>query len=448
MITTMSRFRKQTVIRALFACLLLPGLAACDADDADSSKGPEKENPNGEYILLQSAVPRDESPQVSAADLTTLVRGNTAFAMDLYSASVTGDTGNLFYSPYSISLAMAMSYAGAKGETASQTATVFHFDLPQADLHRAFNYVDLELTKRAAPANDESDGGFVLTLADAFWGQLAFPFLNDYLDVLSQNYGAPVRLVDFASAPDEARLAINKWVSEKTNTKIPELLTESDLQSSTRAVLVNAVYFNAAWDLPFDADATTQETFTTLSGQEVPVSMMHQSEHFSYGEGDGYQAVALPYDGRQLEMAIIVPDAGTFASFEASLTGDALQTLLDAMGHYSQTWATLSVPKFNIRSRLPLHDVLPAMGMPAPFSETADFSKMAEEFLRIRKVIHQADITVDEAGTEAAAATVIVDSNGNAEYKTVTLDRPFLFVIRDIPTGTIVFAGRVVDPSV
>ncbi len=454
MLFTMSRPAARTVIEALSVSLFLFGIPACDADDADSPKDsdtdtPEdSEDPEGEYVILQSALPRDESPQVSADDRATLVRGNTAFALDLYSVLVSNSDENLFYSPFSISMALAMNFAGAKGQTESEMASVLHFELPQADLHRAFNYVDLELATRAAAANDEADGGFILNLADSFWGQTGMTFLDSYLDVLAQNYGAPVRLVDFEGAPDAARGAINDWVSEKTEDKIPEMLTEDDIQTNTRAVLVNAVYFNAAWNLPFEPNATTQEDFTTLSGEVVPVQMMHQAEHFSYSAGDGYQAVAIPYDGGQLDMVLIVPEAVAFSTFEASLTEEELRTLLDGMLWISQTWVTLSMPRFNITSRLPLHDVLSGMGMPSAFDDTADFSGMAEESLRIRKVIHQADIRVDEAGTEATAATVIVDSNGDAEYQTVTADRPFIFLIRDIPTGTVLFVGRVVDPSV
>jgi serpin B len=445
----MSRLIKRGMVAMSFMSLLPLGLPACDADgDAADTSPVDTEDPKGDYVLLKSSLPRDEAPSVSEADLSTLVLGNTAFAVDLYGALTSGNQDNLFYSPFSISIGLAMNFAGAKGNTESEMASVLHFDLPQADLHRGFNYLDLELAKRAAAANDEADNGFSLTLADSFWGQDGFSFLDSYLDVLSQNYGAPLRLVDFESAPDEARLAINKWASENTERKISDILSEDDIQSNTRAVLVNAVYFKAAWNLPFEPDATTEEDFTTLSGNIVPVQMMHQAEHFSYGEGEGCQAAALPYDGGQLDMVLLVPEAGAFESFEASLSADGLESILDHMSHFSQTWLTLSVPKFNIASRLPLQDVLPDMGMPSPFSETADFSGMSEESLRIRKVIHQADITVDEAGTEAAAATVIVDSNGNAEYRTMELNRPFLFLIRDIPTGTIVFMGRVADPSV
>jgi serpin B len=396
--------------------------------------------------VLHSEKQRVASPDVSEADLATLVNGNSAFALDLYQA-IKETGGNLFYSPYSISLALAMTYAGARGETEQQMADTLCFVLPQDRLHPAFNSLDIELSRRGEGAKGKDEKGFRLNVVNAIWGQKDYKFLSGFLDVLAENYGAGLRILDFASAPEESRLTINNWVSDQTEGRIEDLIPQGLIDSLTRLVLTNAIYFNAAWQEPFNEDATYDGTFYLLNGDEITVPMMRQTESFGYGEGDGYQAVELPYDGREISMVILLPTAGNFASFEDSL--DA-QRLDEITGRLEYREVALTMPKFEFDSEFSLGKTLAAMGMPVAFSGGADFSGMtSNRDLFIADVVHKAFVSVDEAGTEAAAATAVVMPMAMPpeEPVEVTIDHPFIFLIRDIETGTILFIGRVVNPS-
>jgi len=406
----------------------------------------------GEMVRLTGEIVRADkqrvtSPDVSEADLVTLVDGNNAFAFDLYEAIKEGD-GNIFYSPYSISLALAMTYAGARGETEQQMADTLCFSLSQDRLHPAFNSLDIELASRGEGAKGKDEEGFRLNIVNAIWGQENYEFLSEFLDVLAENYGAGLRPLDFASAPEESRVTINNWVSDQTEGRIEDLIPQGLIDTWTRLVLTNAIYFNAAWQYPFDEDATYDSTFYLLNGDEITVPMMRQTEWFGYGEGDGYQAVELPYDGGELSMVILLPTAGYFASFEDLL--DA-QWLDEIIGRLERREVALTMPKFEFESDFMLGETLAAMGMPDAFLwEVADFSGMTgNRDLFIADVIHKAFVSVDEAGTEAAAATALVMPTAMppGELVEVTVDRPFVFLIHD-RTGTVLFVGRVVNPSV
>ncbi|MCK4368495.1 MAG: serpin family protein [Dehalococcoidales bacterium] len=416
----------------LMAALIL-GLAACAQPVA------------GEVI--QSEKPRVTSPDVSGADLATLVEGNSAFAFNLYQALREGD-GNLFYSPYSISLALAMTYAGAQGETAQQMADTLQFVLPQNRLHPAFNDLDLELARRGEGAEGKDGEGFRLNIVNAIWGQKDYEFLSDFLDLLAENYGAGLRVLDFVSAPEESRITINNWVSDQTEGRIEDLIPQGLIDALTRLVLTNAIYFNAAWQYPFEEDMTEDGPFYLLDGGEVTVPMMRQTELFGYAEGDGYQAVELPYDGGELSMIILLPQAGQFETFEGSLDAQQVDEIIGRLEHRQ---VTLAMPRFEFESSFGLREALVAMGMPVAFSGDADFSGMTgNRDLFIAEVIHKAFVSVDEAGTEAAAATAVVmpTSMPPDEIIEVTVNRPFVFLIHDIETGAILFIGRVVNPSV
>jgi serpin B len=380
--------------------------------------------------------------------MDALVEGNSAFAFDLYGrlAEEHGDD-NLFYSPYSISLALAMTYAGARGETEQQMADTLHYTLPQDELHPAFNALDQTLASRGEGAEGKDDEGFRLNIANAIWGQKDYSFRDAFLDTLARNYGAGLRVVDFASAPEEARVAINEWVSEKTEGKIEELIPKNVIGSLTRLVLTNAIYFNAAWAEPFEEDRTQDGTFHLLDGSEVTVPMMRQTTSFGYAQGEGYRAVELPYDGRELSMVILLPDAGGFESFEGFLDAERMAAVVEDLG-YEQV--NLTMPKFEFDAGFSLNDALVAMGMEDAFSGEADFSGMTgDRSLHISDVIHKAFVSVDEKGTEATAATAVVmaESAAPSQPVEVTVDRPFIFTIRDIETGAVLFVGRVVDPS-
>jgi len=383
---------------------------------------------------------------VDEADLTALVSGNNAFAFDLYQA-LRAEDGNLFYSPYSISLALAMTYAGARGETAQQMADTLHFVLPQDRLHSAFNSLDIELSRRGEDAKGKDGGGFRLNIVNAIWGQKGYHFLTTFLDPLAENYGAGLRIQDFVGAPEESRITINNWVSDQTEGRIRDLIPQGVIDELTRLVLTNAIYFNAAWQYPFDEDLTSDGSFYPLDGGEVTVPMMRQTELLGYTEGDGYQAVELLYDGGELSMVILLPAPGQFEAFEGALDAQQVDGIIDRL---EQRQVALTMPKFEFESSFGLKEALAEMGMPVAFSESADFSGMTgNRDLFIADVIHKAFVSVDEAGTEAAAATAVVMTLTAVPDTPVevTVDHPFVFLIRDIETDTILFVGRIVNPS-
>jgi serpin B len=417
-------------------------MMSCSAIDGLDSSG------RAPGVAVASEKQRVSSPDVPDADLNALVEGNTAFAFDLYRflAEQEGDK-NLFYSPYSISLALAMTYAGARGGTEEEMAEALHFMLSQEDLHPAFNALDQELAQRGEGAEGKDQEGFRLNIANAIWGQMDYQFLDAFLDVLAENYGAGLRVLDFAGAPEESRITINDWVSKQTEGKIEDLIPQGTIDSLTRLILTNAIYFNAAWANPFQEEATRDGPFTLLDGTEVSVPMMHQTESFGYAEGGDYQAVELPYDGREMSMVIVLPEEGEFQAFENSLDAGRVEAIIEQL---DQRQVALAMPTFEFDAEFFLKQALAALGMPAAFSDKADFSGMTgDRALFISDVLHKAFVSVDEEGTEAAAATAVVMKLLAApeEPVEVTLDHPFLFLIRDIQTGTILFVGRVVDPS-
>jgi serpin B len=397
--------------------------------------------------IVRSEARRVTAPDVTEADVAELVVGSSAFAFDLYQA-VREENGNLFYSPYSISMALAMTYAGARGETEQQMADTLHFTLPQDRLHPAFNALDLELASRAEGTEGQDEEGFQLDIVNSIWGQSDHSFLPEFLDVLAKNYGAALRLLDFENAPEESRQVINEWVSDQTEGRIKDLIPQGDINTWTRLVLTNAIYFNAAWSHPFEKEQTRDGTFHLLDGSQVTVPMMRQTEYFGYTEGDGYQAVELPYTGEKVSMVILLPAAGRFEEFEKPLDAERVEAIVK---DFVQTNVALTMPKFEFDSSFQLADTLAGMGMPDAFSpEAANFSGMdGTRDLFIQDVIHKAFVSVDEAGTEAAAATgvVIGITAAPASPVEVAVDRPFVFLIRDIETEAILFVGRIVDPS-
>jgi serpin B len=396
--------------------------------------------------MARSGKQRETSPDVAGQDLAGLVDGNSAFAFDLYQI-LREERENVFYSPYSISVALAMTYAGARGETERQMANALRFSLAQDHLHPAFNSLDLELARRGEGAQGKDGEGFRLNVVNAIWGQAGYAFLPEFLDVLAENYGAGLRVLDFSSAPEESRVTINDWVSEQTEGRIEDLIPAGGIDALTRLVLTNAIYFNAAWGQPFEPSLTADGPFHLPGGGEVNVPMMKQTESFGYTRGEGYQAIELPYDGHELSMVVLLPDAGGFDSFEDALDAGRVDVIV---GDLAYRQVALTLPRFEVESGFSLADALAAMGMPEAFTSGADFSGMTgDRDLFISEVIHKAFVSVDEAGTEAAAATAVV-MEGLAlpeEPVEVTVDRPFIFLIRDVQTGAILFVGRVVDPS-
>ncbi len=399
--------------------------------------------------VSESSAERETSPAVSDDDLKALIDGNTDFAFDLYRSVADGDS-NLFFSPHSISTALAMAYAGARVETERQMSETLRFDLPHDGLHAAFNALDLSLV--SGEPGDDPDA-FRLNIANSVWGQQDYGFLPEFLDSLAVNYGDGVRPVDFQGNPDGSRMRINDWVAEATEERITDLIPQDAIDRYTRMVLANAIYFKAAWQHTFDEAGTTSRTFHLLDGSESEVPMMRQQARLRYANGDGYQAVELPYEGGNVAMTILLPDAGKFHQFEESLSGDAVDDILKQLENEQ---VRLTMPKFEVESAFSLAETLAAMGMPDAFDDTAaNFSGMDGRVCRARgdicllisDVLHKAFVSVDEAGTEAAAATAVIIGVTRAVGKEpvrLVVDRPFHFVIRQQATGAILFAGRVV----
>ena len=422
-------FQMRTLSTFVAAAVLIMLLVAC----------------NGDQLSKERA-----APTATDADLTALAHGNAAFAFDLYEA-LREDGDNLFYSPYSISLALAMTYAGARGDTETQMADTLHFDLPQDSLHPTFNALDLELASRGKDERDEDAGGFTLNIANAVWAQHDYEFQQVFIDLLAESYGAGVRHANFREAPDESRVTINDWIADRTEDRIIDLIPEGVITDLTRMVLTNAIYFKAAWALPFEEQDTSEAPFRLLDGSETRVPMMRQTEWFAYAKGDGYQVMDLPYVGHEVSMTILLPDEGRFREFEDSMDAALVeQALADAQREH----LALVMPKFEFESQFELAKTLERMGMPNAFDNRAsDFSGMDGNScfagdvpcLFIRDVIHQAFVSVDEQGTEAAAATAVM-MQLESEPSELAIDRPFIFLVRDSATGAILFLGRLLDP--
>ena len=410
-----------------------------------SSPLPTAPAPTAAPDELRSDLARVTTPAATDSDLTELVGGNSAFAFDLYHALGEKEK-NLFYSPYSISVALAMTYAGARGETESQMADALRFRLSQDRLHSSLNSLDIKLASRG-----EGGDGFRLSIANAIWGQQGYRFLPGFLDVLALSYGAGLRPVDFVEAPERSRATINDWVADRTEDRIKDLIPDGAIDVDTRLVLTNAIYFKAAWESQFEEGSTVERAFNLLDGGVVQTPMMTQTTVFGYAGGDGYLAIDLPYKGNEMSMAILVPDAGEFSNFAASLDADLVSRALAEM---SARHVQLTMPLFKFESQLSLNETLKAMGMPNAFDgSSADFSGMNgvscmdnPTCLRITDVVHKAFVAVDETGTEAGAATGVMFGMESMP-KQVVIDRPFIFLIRDMETGAILFVGRVMDPG-
>ncbi|MBN2678573.1 MAG: serpin family protein [Anaerolineaceae bacterium] len=404
-------------------------------------------NPVEPVEAIQSDLSRDTQPIIGEGDIASVAKGNNAFGWDLFQ-QLQSESGNLFYSPYSISSALAMTWAGARGDTETQMAQVLHFNLDQVALHPAFNGLMLALDSRAEAEGIEPDQAFKLNIANALWGQQGFAFLSEFLDTLALNYGAGLYLVDFQNDPEGARKDVNDWVARETEEKIKDIVPPGAIDAMTRLVLANAIYFKADWASEFSKDETSDQDFHLVDGSTVSTPTMYQSGSFRYAQGDGVQALELPYAGDQLSMVILLPDDGQLDAFQSGLGATTLDELFGKL-EYQQV--DIHLPKFKYEYSLSLAKALINMGMTDAFDMgAADFSGMdGERDLYIGDVLHKAFVAVDEAGTEAAAATVVIMKltamlPGDAiEFR---VDRPFLFVIRDIPSGAILFVGRVMNP--
>jgi serpin B len=393
-----------------------------------------------------SSKPRDTAPTVTDDQVKSIAQSETAFAVDVYQA-LAAKGGPVFFSPHSIVVALMMTYAGARGQTAAEMRATLHLELDDATAHAAMDALDLALTSRGQGLTGVNGEPFALHVVDSLWGQKGFHFEQAYLDLLAQDYGAGLALVDYETDVEGARTEINNWVADATNDKIKDLLPMGSIDASTRLVLTNAVYFNAGWQSPFMASQTHDGDFHRADGSTVTAPIMNQdSEGMLFYQASGVVAASLPYVGNQLDMVVIVPD--DLAAFEESLTADTLATILGGLaGGYD---VNVHLPKWNMTVPADLGEVLIALGMRSAFEPSlADLSGIdGAHDLFIQSVIHKAFVAVDEQGTEAAAATAIgVGTSAAQQQGVLDATKPFMFLIRDRATGAVVFMGRVLDPT-
>jgi serpin B len=393
-------------------------------------------------VLPLAAWAVDTSPSATA-DRAAVVEGNNAFAMELY-GQLQDRSGNLFFSPESISTALAMTYAGARGDTASEMAKTLHFTLPADRFHPAMG----ALLSNLNAAHD----GYQLRVANALWAQQGYTFLNDFLKLTKTDYGAGLNQVDFEDATEAARLTINRWVEQKTEDKITNLLPPGSLSSKTKLVLTDAIYFKGDWQTQFDKTQTNDEDFHLSTAQNVKAPLMHREGGFNYFNGGTFQILEIPYKSAELSMLVFLPnDASGLRALEQSLTSPNMKQWFGQLRQVPKV--VLTLPKFKMTQQLELRDTLGAMGMPLAFDARADFSRMTDNRgLFISAAIHKAYIDVNEEGTEAAAATGIRMMRPTmVRVQTPPIiflaDHPFIFLIRDNRSGGVLFIGRVTDPT-
>jgi serpin B len=386
-------------------------------------------------------------PHLDDTDSTTqgiqeVVNANNQFAFDLYSKIVETEEGNFFYSPYSIFSALAMTYEGAKGPTASEMQSVFHF--PENDVLRP-NF--------AAIYNGINEGSksYELRTGNALWCQINFPFQEDYINRVGTYYGGKAANVDFLNEAEKTRQTINSFIEDQTNDKIKDLIPIGELGPSTILVLTNAIYFKGAWEWEFDKSDTEEKDFLITSENIVKTQMMHldpKDEELKYANLDDLQILELPYKGENISMLILLPKVN-LSVIESSLTSEKLEEYKNQMN--KTVLEDIYLPKFELDTKYFMKEALISLGMPTAFGGMANFSGMTlADRLFISNVIHQAYLKVDEEGTEAAAATaVIMKGLSGIETKPVfNADHPFIFLIQEQETGNILFMGRVTDPSV
>lgn len=375
--------------------------------------------------------------------MDAVVRGNSQFALDLY-GQLAQEPGNLFFSPYSISSALAMTLGGASGETAKQMADVLHLTLPSNELHPAFGALNVRLLET------KDDAGYQLNVANRLWGQQGYGFVPGYLALTRDAYGAEVQTVDFARATEEARGQINSWVEDQTKGKISNLIPPGVLDSLTRLVLTNAIHFKGDWATPFPESATRDAPFFLSGEDEVMVPLMNRRGSYRYGEGEDLKILELPYGKGNLSLVVLLPDTRNgLGALEAKFDAEQLDRWIAGLRRQE---VAVALPRFSLNSQFTLNQALSKLGMSLPFQPgQADFSGMdGSRELYITAAIHKAFVDVNEEGTEAAAATGIVVGVRSAlpsEPKVFRADHPFLFLIRDTRTGSILFLGRLANPQ-
>jgi serpin B len=377
------------------------------------------------------------------SDMQILVDGNTAFAIDLYQ-KIRETKGNHFFSPYSISTALAMTYGGARAETETQMATVLHFNLGQKKLHSTFSELQNHFKQT------QQEGEFRLNIANALWVEKSYELLSEFLELNQKYYEANLFGVNFINDPEGSRFKINDWVEKKTEEKIKDLLGKGIIDTLTRLVLTNTIYFKAEWTRKFDAKKTNEKDFWMTEEAKTKVQMMTQKSFFGYSENNDLQVLEMPYKGSNLSMIVLLPRTiDGLSELESKLSS---QSLKEWTSNLSIKHIEVFIPKFTSTRSFNLNSTLLSLGMVDAFSDSADFSGMEpKKELKISDVVHKAFIDVDEEGTEAAAASAVVMGIKSAplpeDLPRFIADHPFLYLIRERITGTIVFMGRFTEPG-
>ena len=444
-------WRKFTVLAIGVALVAGCNGAGTEGKSASGSVDPPQNGGGGNQSsagnLLKSNLARDTSPAASDADLAAVVAANTAFAIKSFASLAADPDSNAIFSPYSITMASALLAPGALGTTLSGIEQALSFSLPQDRLNPALNRLDQILAGETTGAALDTNGLAepIFTNANAVWSQQGFSILQTYLDTLAINYGAGVHLTDFNGATEVSRQTINDWVAAQTNQRILNLLPQGSVTRDTLLVLTNAVWFKASWASQFSPGATLNRSFSNHNGSSSSVPFMSQQLSALYAQADGCQAIELPYAGNKLSMLVIMPDPGSFDSFATSLTPDVLSGLI---GNMAAKEVAFSLPKFTFSSSFDLGAMLRSFGMNDAFDPArADFSGIdGARDLSVASALHQAFIGVDENGTEAAAATAygMVGTAVRLPDLTLAIDHPFMYLIRERQTGSILFMGKVV----
>lgn len=396
---------------------------------------------------IQPPIPKPEpldDSQSTDSGVQEAVKGNNEFAMEMYS-EINESGKNLFFSPWSISSALAMTFEGAKAKTAEEMKTVLH--LQGNDLERRSSFAKI------FNALNKNNSDYELSTANALWAQENYPFLEDYVNTTKKYYSAEFTNMDFVNKTEESRKTINSWVEEKTNDKIKNLIPAGTLNEMTRLVLTNAIYFKGDWQTPFDKTKTKKENFKvneTTTVQADMMSLKEGKEKFNYGETEELQIIEMAYKGKELSMIALLPK-NNISEVESMLSAEKLNEWKDSM-HKKEVYVYF--PKFKFETKYFIANNLSEMGMPTAFSSNADFTGMFDssktnENLFISEVIHQAFVQVDEEGTEAAAATGVVMAGTAMPTDPIEFraDHPFIFIIQENSTGSILFMGKVIDPT-
>jgi serpin B len=426
---------KRTALGWLTVAMMITSGSGCTGNTDESSADAPS--------ALQTEAPSPE--------LDTLVQNSNAFGIDLYLRLAAANEGNVFISPVSISSALAMTYAGARGRTQEQMASAMHLTLPESEVHPAFQALGSLLESRhIAPHEVPGEGkkSLHLDLVNTVWMQKGLSLLPGYIRTIATYYEGGLDTLDFAHDPEGARRFINLFVERNTEKRIQDLLPPGAVDTRTRLVLTNTVYFYGSWATPFEARNTHAGVFHARRG-DVRVQMMHGEKFVPYAEGDGWQMFELPYDGRKLGMTILLPAAGRFTQIRDALTPAWLAQAVDQMHAHEHEGLTVSMPRFRFTyGTVALRAALSSMGMVDAFDPIrADFTGMVREpVLNLDNVYHKTFLAVDEYGTEAAGATgVVVTLGAVPETRLVEVDRPFIVLIRDT-SGAVLFLGQVTDP--